>query len=75
MHLHDIYLTPEQMRALKRNTTQIHVYTTLNNGHNHEMVLKRDPHRHDELRLIVASCDGKPTCWDKHGNTVFQKSD
>ena len=74
-HHHDLFLTEEQMHALKRNGTQVHVFTSLNKGHSHEMVLERDPHRIDEDRLKVVLCDGKPDCWDHHGHYVTIRHD
>ena len=75
MHKHDLYLTVEQMHALKRNNTRVHVYTSLDNGHQHEMVITRDPHRHDENRLKIVLCDGKTTCWDRHSHILYIQHD
>ncbi|XP_045189240.2 uncharacterized protein LOC123546767 [Mercenaria mercenaria] len=71
MHYHDIYLTAEEVKALHNNQTIVSVYTTENNGHQHELELKRDPHRHDLNRLHIVSCDGNTHCWDHHNNNAY----
>lgn len=72
MHAHDIYLTAEEMEALSHNGT-VSVYTTENNGHQHEMELKKNPTSQGLQNLIVVSCDGLPRCWDHHQPRVYKQ--
>ncbi|KAH3827759.1 uncharacterized protein LOC127881513 [Dreissena polymorpha] len=71
-HHHDFYLTAEEMKAIARNGTVVSVYTTENNGHQHALELIMDPAHANFQRLIVKSCDGKPTCWDSHPTLAWK---
>ena len=72
MHKHDLYLTAEEMHAIQHTGTTVHVFTTQNNGHQHELELQRDPAHKDRLKIV--SCDGRSGCWDHHSNTVYLSS-
>lgn len=73
MHSHSLYLTDEEMKALLLHGTTVSVYTTENNGHQHQLELKMDPSRNGTLsQLLIVSCDGMDNCWDAHTNIVYK---
>ncbi|KAL4220653.1 hypothetical protein ACF0H5_021049 [Mactra antiquata] len=75
MHVHDVYLTEEEMTALKHGAT-VSAYTTEDNGHQHELVITMDPHLQGRTnRLKITTCDGLRNCWDHHNNALYVKTD
>merc|ERR1711860_430665 len=69
MHKHELYITAEEMHAILKTGTTVSVYTTQNNGHQHQLDLKYDPAHTDRLKIV--SCDGLPSCWDHHSGYVY----
>jgi len=69
MHKHQLYITAEEMHAILHTGTTVSVFTTQNNGHQHDLQLKHEPGHNDRLKIV--SCDGRPTCWDHHSGYVY----
>ena len=77
MHLHDIYITHEDLNALMKNGTTIRAFTAEANGHHHELELQtvKMAGNHTTVtrnaQIHIKSCDGKPTCWDHHNHVIY----
>ncbi|KAK3582046.1 hypothetical protein CHS0354_025652 [Potamilus streckersoni] len=68
-HIHDIYLTPEEINLLKNGNHTVEAFSTEVEGHMHHLDVHYDK-SHD--KYIIDSCDGKSHCWDGHGTELFK---
>ena len=75
MHKHDLYVTAEEMTHLHAsNNNTVTVFTTENNGHQHELTLRVDPAHKYALRIVDCDNTGKPVCWDHHYASVYHQN-
>ena len=70
VHHHEVYVTYEDMEAMKKsiNGTTVTVYTTEEEGHRHQLELQMQyPFGHIVYWIRILSCDGFKYCHDGHG--------
>ena len=67
-HKHFIYLTTMEDDLLRQGR-KVMKYTTQSNSHNHQVEIVYRMTGSDG-KYVMASCDGRLSCWDKHSNTL-----
>lgn len=72
LHLHDVFLSQDDLDQLRKGQT-VAVYTTLNNGHQHVLEIYKQSPSHGSYRnnLRISLCDGELRCSDGHSKVLY----
>ena len=73
MHTHFIGIDSSELEEIKTKGSTMTFESTENNGHSHDLVIKYDT-KAENGPWVIASCDGKSSCWDGHKMYLDQLS-